>query len=81
MRASGSSGAGRFHWRTALGLTAGGIPGVIVAVWLVKSLPLDALRWLVLLVVIYAAVSLLRAGLRAASGGHVPAAGEASSFR
>ena len=73
--------AGRFHWRTALGLTAGGVPGVIVAVWLVKSLPLDALRWLVLLVVIYAAVSLLRAGLRAASGGRVPAAGEASSFR
>jgi len=54
--------AGRFHWRTALGLTAGGVPGVIVAVWLVKSLPLDALRWLVLVVVIYAAVSLLRAG-------------------
>ena len=73
--------AGRFHWRTALGLTAGGVPGVIVAVWLVKSLPLDALRWLVLLVVIYAAVSLLRAGLRAASGGRVPTAGEASSFR
>ena len=73
--------AGRFHWRTALGLTAGGVPGVIVAVWLVKSLPLDALRWLVLLVVIYAAVSLLRSGLRAASRSHVPAAGEASSFR
>jgi len=55
-------GAGRFHWRTALGLTAGGVPGVIVAVSLVRSLPLGALRWLVLLVVIYAAVSLLRAG-------------------
>jgi len=73
--------AGRFHWRTALGLTAGGVPGVIVAVWLVKSLPLDALRWLVLLVVIYAAVSLLRAGLRATSGNRLSTAGEASSFR
>jgi uncharacterized membrane protein YfcA len=55
-------GAGRFHHRAALGLTAGGIPAVIVAVWLVKSLPLDALRWLVLVVVTYAAVTLLRAG-------------------
>src|SRR5262245_36779594 len=57
-------GAGRFHWRAALGLTAGGIPGVIAAVWLVKSLPLDALRWLVLIVVVYASVGLLQSGMR-----------------
>ena len=56
--------AGRFHWRAALGLTAGGIPGVIVAAWLVQSLPLGALRWLVLVVVTYASATLLRAGLR-----------------
>jgi uncharacterized membrane protein YfcA len=56
--------AGRLHWRAALGLTLGGIPGVIVAAWLVQSLPLGALRWLVLVVVAYAAVTLLRAGLR-----------------
>ncbi len=55
--------AGRFHWRAALGLTAGGIPGVIVAAWLVQSLPLEALRWLVLVVVTYASVTLLRAGM------------------
>ena len=41
---------------------AGGIPGVFVAAWLVQSLPLDALRWIVLVVVAYAAVTLLRAG-------------------
>ena len=57
-------GAGRFHWRAALGLTIGGIPGVIVAVWLVKSLPLEALRWLVLVVVAYASATLLNAGIR-----------------
>lgn len=56
-------GAGRFHARAALGLTLGGIPGVLVAVWLVTSLPLLALRWLVLVVVLYAAITLLRAGL------------------
>jgi uncharacterized membrane protein YfcA len=58
--------AGRFHRSAALGLTLGGIPGVIVAAWLVQSLPLDTMRWLVLAVVIYAAVSLLRAGMRGA---------------
>ena len=57
-------GAGRFHWRAALGLTIGGLPGVAVAVWLVTSLPLDALRWLVLVVVVYASVTLLNAGIR-----------------
>ncbi len=51
----------RFDRRAALGLTLGGIPGVLVAAWLVQSLPLDALRWLVLIVVIYAAMSLFRA--------------------
>jgi uncharacterized membrane protein YfcA len=60
-------GAGRFHGRAALGLTAGGLPGVLVAVWLVESLPLEALRWLVLVVVAYAAVTLLTAGIRRAS--------------
>jgi uncharacterized membrane protein YfcA len=56
-------GAGRLHWRAALGLTLGGIPGVIVAAWLVRSLPLDLLRWLVVIVVVYASATLLRAGL------------------
>jgi uncharacterized membrane protein YfcA len=59
---------GRFHWRAALGLTVGGVPGVAVAVWLVKSLPLGTLRGLVLIVVLYAAVTLLRAGMRESSG-------------
>ena len=57
-------GAGRLHWRAALGLTLGGIPGVIIAAWLVRSLPLDVLRWLVVAVVAYASATLLRAGLK-----------------
>jgi uncharacterized membrane protein YfcA len=60
--------AGRLHWRAALGLTLGGIPGVIIAAWIVQSLPLDALRWLVLAVVTYASATLLRAGLRSRKG-------------
>ena len=60
--------AGRFHRRAALGLAAGGIPGVIVAVWIVTSLPLEALRWIVLVVVVYASATLLRAGMRTPVG-------------
>ena len=56
--------ARRFHQRAALGLAIGGIPGVVVAVWLVKSLPLEALRVLVLAVVVYVAITLLRSGMR-----------------
>jgi uncharacterized membrane protein YfcA len=54
---------GRFDRRAALGLSLGGIPGVLVAAWFVRSLPLDALRWVVLIVVIDAAISLLRSAL------------------
>jgi uncharacterized membrane protein YfcA len=56
--------AGRFQRRTALALTVGGIPGVVVAVWFVTSLPLGLLRWLVLVVVFYASATLLGAGMR-----------------
>ncbi len=41
-------------------MTIGSIPGVALAAFVVKQLPLAALRWLVVLVVIYAAVSMLR---------------------
>ena len=51
--------AKRYSLRSALGLTLGGIPGVLVAAYLVRSLPLLWLRWLVLLVVVYAATLML----------------------
>ncbi len=54
---------GRFDRRAALGLVLGGIPGVLVAAWFVRSLPLDALRWLVLIVVVHSAFSLVRTAL------------------
>ena len=50
----------RYAFGTALGLAVGGIGGVLVAVYLVRQLPLEALRWLVFAVVLYAATSLLR---------------------
>jgi uncharacterized membrane protein YfcA len=52
--------SGRYNLSAALGLTLGGIPGVLVAAYIVKSLPLAWLRWLVLAVVLYAALQMLK---------------------
>ena len=48
----------------AIGLTVGGIPAVLVAAFIVRSLPLDAVRVLVLIVALYTAISLLLAARR-----------------
>jgi uncharacterized membrane protein YfcA len=48
----------------ALGLTVGGIPGVLVAALLVTSLPIGLLRWLVIAVVVYAAIAMVRSAIQ-----------------
>lgn len=70
--AAGFVRSGRYNMGAALGLALGGIPGVLVAAYIVKSLPLAWLRWLVLIVVLYAAVQMLRSGLQR-SGQELPA--------
>jgi len=50
-----------FALRPALGLALGGLPGVWIAANVVKELELTTVRWLVLFVVVYTAVSLLLA--------------------
>jgi hypothetical protein len=52
--------AGRFDRPAALGLTLGGVPAVFIATYLVKSLPLDAVRVLVVLVIGYTAFRMWR---------------------
>jgi uncharacterized membrane protein YfcA len=51
---------GRFGFGTSIALLIGSIPGVLLAAFVVKQLPLAMLRWLVMVVVVYAAVSMLR---------------------
>jgi uncharacterized membrane protein YfcA len=48
-----------YSLRAALGLALGGIPGVVVAVKIVESMNLVTVRWLVIVVVIYTAVTML----------------------
>jgi uncharacterized membrane protein YfcA len=54
----------RYSRKAALGLTVGGIPGVLLAAFVVKSLPLSAVRWLVVAVVIYTASMMLRSAVQ-----------------
>jgi uncharacterized membrane protein YfcA len=48
-----------YSLRNAIGLAIGGIPGVLIAAYIVKSLPLYAVRWLVIVVVLYTAITML----------------------
>ena len=48
-----------YSLRNALGLAIGGMPGVLVAAYIVKSLNLDMVRWLVIVVVLYTAITML----------------------
>jgi uncharacterized membrane protein YfcA len=57
---------GAFAWGPSLGLTLGGIIGVLVAAFIVKSLDVVYLRWLVIVVVAYAAYAMLRSAARRA---------------
>jgi uncharacterized membrane protein YfcA len=70
---------GEVDMRVVLGLTIGGIPAVLVAALIVKAMPIEALRWLVVVVVLYSAAVLIRAAIngrreRIEGGVTVPAA-------
>jgi uncharacterized membrane protein YfcA len=53
-----------YHLRAAVGLAVGGPLAVLVAAFIVKSLPLLYVRWLVVVVVVYTATSLLSAAAK-----------------
>jgi uncharacterized membrane protein YfcA len=55
--------SGRHSLRASLGLGIGGVPAVLIAAFIIKSLPLYYLRWLVVVVVLYAALSMLRSAV------------------
>jgi uncharacterized membrane protein YfcA len=67
---------GAYSLRNALGLAIGGVPGVLVAAYIVKSMDLNMVRWLVIVVVLYTAITMLMAASseRAASATERPQA-------
>jgi uncharacterized membrane protein YfcA len=52
---------GQIDLRIVVGIALAGIPAVLVAAFLVTEMPLQMLRWLVILVVLYTALVMLRA--------------------
>ncbi|HJS40277.1 MAG TPA: hypothetical protein VJ763_02635 [Sphingomicrobium sp.] len=68
---------GEIDLRVATGLTIGGIPLVFVAAFIVKEMPIEMLRWLVFVVVLYAGAVMLRAAWLGWKGERVPLTPEA----
>jgi uncharacterized membrane protein YfcA len=54
---------GQLDLRIVVGMALGGIPAVLAAAFLVKSMSVETLRWLVCVVVLYAAVVMLKAAV------------------
>jgi uncharacterized membrane protein YfcA len=48
-----------YNAQASIGLALGGLPAAIIAAKVVESLPLEAVKWLVVLVVIYTALNML----------------------
>ncbi|MFL6771165.1 MAG: hypothetical protein ACJ8E4_05555 [Sphingomicrobium sp.] len=51
---------GEINLKIAIGMAIGGIPAVLVAAFVVKEMPVETLRWLVIAVVLYAAAVMAR---------------------
>jgi uncharacterized membrane protein YfcA len=54
---------GQLDLRVVVGLTIGGIPAVFLAAYIVVTMPLAILRWLVLVVVLYAAAIMFHSAM------------------
>ena len=51
---------GAYNRKAAIGMALPGIIAVLIAALIVKSLPLDTLRWVVIVVIVYTSVVMLR---------------------
>ena len=58
---------GAYNRKAALAMAIPGIIAVLIAVFIVKSLPLDILRWVVIGIILYTSVLMLRSALRSIS--------------
>jgi uncharacterized membrane protein YfcA len=56
--------AGSYDGRAMIGMLVAGLPAVLIAALIVKSMPLGTVQWLVVAVVTYTGINLLRAARR-----------------
>jgi len=61
-----------YSLRPAIGLALGGLPAVLIAAFIVRALPLTTMRWLVVVVVTYAAITMLRSAFVERRSAEVP---------
>lgn len=52
-----------YDLKAAIGLAIGGIPAVLIAAYIIKSLDLKYVQWLVIIVVVYTATMMLRSAI------------------
>jgi uncharacterized membrane protein YfcA len=52
--------AGAYDRKASMAITVGGVIGVLIAAYIVKSLPLDVLKWLVVVVIFYTSVMMFK---------------------
>jgi len=64
----------KYDLRASVGLALGGIPAVLIAAFIVRSLPLAYVRWLVVIVVVYTAATMLRSAMTESSAAKARAA-------
>ncbi|MDZ4714872.1 MAG: sulfite exporter TauE/SafE family protein [Cytophagales bacterium] len=57
---------GAYNRKAALGMALPGIAAVLLAAFVVKSMDLDVLRWVVIVVILYTSAIMIRAGFRSA---------------
>lgn len=55
---------GAYDRKASIAITIAGSLGVLIAAYIVKSLPLTLLKWLVVFVIIYTAITMLRSALK-----------------
>ena len=67
---------GEIDLRIVIGVAIGGVPAVLVAAFVVREMPIELLRWLVIVVVLYAAAVMLRSALQGRDAGAAPLASD-----
>jgi uncharacterized membrane protein YfcA len=70
---------GHIDLRIVMGIAIGGIPAVFVAAFIVRDMPLEMLRWLVTVVVLYAAAVMARSAYLGRKGERLPLEAEAAT--
>ncbi len=55
---------GEIDLRIVIGVALGGVPAVLVVAYLVREMPIEMLRWLVIVVVLYAAAVMAHAAMK-----------------